>query len=221
MRTSKLSILIIFAILALVAVASAALPVSVTATMTHPSPYVSTSPYWVVNITAGGNADLTNGIHDGYCADGSVVMKLMSSFDIYDSRYPALFPSGLPSANWNKINYVLNNQQGADKQTLQAVYWHYGGIGTIPYGHHYNLAKYNLIIADANANGGSFIPTTAGQHYAVITWNPKQVQSVFVEAIVPTIPGPSPVPEFPTIALPIAMILGGVFIIHVVKGREK
>jgi hypothetical protein len=210
----------VFAILALVAVASAALPVSVTATLTHPNPYLSTSPYWIVDITAGGNADLPNGIYDGYCGDGSVVMKQMTTFNIYDSRVPALFPSGLTSADWNRINYVLNNKQGANKETLQVVYWHYGGVGYIPNAN-YDLAKYNEIIADANAYGGSYVPTTAGQIYAVITWNPNQVQSAFIEAVVPTTPGPNPVPEFPSLALPIAMMLGLVFIVHVVKGREK
>jgi hypothetical protein len=85
----------------------------------------------------------------------------------------------------------------------------------------YDQAKFDLIKADANTNGGSYVPTVAGQHYAVILWNPEQDQLAFIEAVVPTTPGPNPVPEFPSLALPIAMMLGLVFIVHVAKGREK
>jgi hypothetical protein len=220
MSHSKLSILTVFAILALVAVASAALPVSVTATLKHPAPYINTSPYWNVDITAGGNEALPNGMYDGYCANGNAYMQVQTAFNIYDSRFPATFPGGINTADWNRINYVLNNKQGADKITLQWVYWYYSGgyMFTEPA---YDTVKYAAILADADANGGSFVPTVAGQHYAVIFWNPEQVQLAFIEAIVPTTPGPNPVPEFPSLALPIAMMLGLVFIVHVVKGREK
>lgn len=230
MSRSKLSILITLAILALVAVASAALPVSVTATMTHTvpynlAPYENSGPYWIVDITAGGNEALPNGIYDGYCADGTVtttvdIVNSPATYPLYDSRTPALLPADVHSANWNKINYVLNNKQGADDKTLQALFWYYSGSLTHQPGFVYDHAKFNLIKADADANGGSYVPTV-GQHYAVILWNPEQVQLAFIEAIVPTTPGPNPVPEFPSLALPIAMMLGIVFVVHVVKGREK
>jgi len=221
MKGQKLGLLIFVAILALVTVASAALPASVTATITHPDPYVSTTPYWIVDITAGGNADLPDGLYDGYCADGTSTMITTTEFPLYDSRYPASLPLGIQSADWNKINYILNNQQGADEKTLQALFWWYSNslFAQLPFD--YDQAKFDAIRADANANGGSFVPTAAGQRYAVIVWNPAQVQLAFIDTVVPTIPGPEPVPEFPTLALPVAMMLGFVFIVYVVKGRNE
>ena len=118
---------------------------------------------------------------------------------------------------------------GADKDTLQAVIWHYDGRPNpiAPY----NPAKYAELVGLADGNK-SFVPG-CGQKYAVVLYhptgtyeNPAQAshptQAIFLVLTKPTCPDPGiPAPEFPSLALPAGMLIGMVGLVYFVRGREN
>ncbi|HNX18478.1 MAG TPA: hypothetical protein PKM50_09170 [Methanoregula sp.] len=213
MRKLLLSSIFVVAILALVATASAALPPTVTATISNPG----ATSYWDVTITSGGNGDLPNGYYPGWCADSQQAINSGShTFDVYSSL--GANPTSINSANWHKINYILNHKGDANKYTVQAAIWYFDG-GIIPWGTPEGTkdsGKLGALIADAEANGGSYSPGP-GDVYAVILWNGESTQAIIIEVPIPDIP----VPEFPSIALPVSMLLGVVFIVHVARSRKN
>ncbi len=203
------------ALMALTAVASAALPVSVTASIHYPG-IVS---YWDVDVTSGGNADLPN-MNDylGWCSDSQhSISQGTHTFQVYSSL--GVVPAFIPPANWNKINYLINHKNGADWKTLQAAIWHYDGTPNPPFHwsiNGWNPVKYAQLIADADANGGSYVPGP-GDKYAAILYKSSCAQTIFIELPIPEIP----VPEFPSLALPTGMILGMVYLVIVYRKREN
>lgn len=208
MRKLKFGILLVFAVLALVTVASAALPAQVTATLNHPGPV----SYWDVDVTVGGGDIPAANDYVGWCADSQGSLTTGSKvFKVYSSLKP--LPADLPSADWNKINYVINNKGGADEYTVQAVIWYYDG-GPYPWGV-VDPVKYAALIAAADANP-TFVPVY-GENYAVILWSAKTAQPVFIEVPIPDIPAP----EFPTLALPVAMMIGIVGVVYHLKTRKE
>jgi hypothetical protein len=209
MRKLLVSGIFVIAIFALVSAASAALPATVEATIIHPGAV----SYWDVNIISGGNSELPNGLYVGWCADSQLGLDQGTHlFEVYSSL--ASNPTSISSANWHKINYILNHKGSADMYTIQAAIWYYDG-GIVPWGLVDSVALAQLI-ADADANGGSYTPGP-GDVYAVILWNGKAYQSILIEVPIPDIP----VPEFPSVALPVSMILGIVFTVHIIRSRKN
>lgn len=210
MKKMNFGILLIFAVLALVSVASAGLPSQVTATLAHPGP----NGYWNVDVTAvvGGTDISTTVNYDGYCAASNLPITVGSKvFNVYSSL--GALPAGLPTVNWNKVNYVLNHKAGADNATIQAVIWHYdGGPHSYPT---VNWVKYQELVNAADANP-TYVPGV-GENYAVILWSSRNQQPVIIEVPIPDIP----VPEFPTLALPIAMMIGVVGAVQFIKARKE
>jgi hypothetical protein len=208
MRKMKFGILLVFAVLALVSVASASLPSEVTATIGYPGP----QSYWNVDVTiGGGDIPAVNG-YIGWCADSLTGLgEGTRIFQVYSSL--GAMPEGFPTINWNKVNYVINHKDGADKYTIQAVIWHYDG-GPHVWGT-YDVAKYNALIAAADANP-AYVPGP-GDLYSVILWNLRSAQPIFIELPVPEIPAP----EFPTLALPVAMLIGVVGAVQYVRARKE
>jgi hypothetical protein len=210
MRKMKFGILLVFAVLALVSVASAALPASVTATITHPGP----ASYFDVDVTSGGNFDLPNANdYLGWCGSSELVgIGPGNVFTPYDSR--GTLPSGINTVQWNQVNYVINHKGTANAATIQALIWYYDG-GIIPWGT-VEVAKFNALKADADANP-AYVPSVPGEKYAVILWKTTGVQPVFIEVPIPSIP----TPEFPTLALPVAMLIGVVGAVQYVRARKE
>ena len=127
---------------------------------------------------------------------------------------------GLLNSAYHKVNYVLNHDQGANAATLQQVFWHYDG-GSYAWNPDAPLGPfdgnlYATIIADADTNGGSYVPGP-GNDYAVILWSARTAQPVFIKLPIPEIPSP----EFPTIALPVAMLIGLVGVVQYVRSRKE
>jgi hypothetical protein len=225
MRKMKFGILLVFAVLALVSVASAALPSQVTATLNFPGPV----SYFDVDVTSGGSGDLPNANdYIGWCASSQNGINLGSqTFQVWSSL--ETLPSGIPTADWKKINYVINNKAGADKYTIQAVVWYYDG-GPIPWGTvdgTPTTGKMGELIAAADAAilaNPTYTPGP-GENYAVILWNqgtpgtqePVTYQPVFIEIPIPGIP----TPEFPTLALPVAMLIGVVGAVQFIRARKE
>jgi hypothetical protein len=201
-------ILMVFTVLALVSVASAALPSQVIAKIAYPGP----DSYWDVDVTMGGLDIPIANDYDGSCGSSkNSITQGVHEFNVYSSLGP--LPSGLPYANWNKINYVLNHKAGADKYTLQAVYWHYDS-GSYSWGT-VDWTKYKQLVDAADAHP-TYVPGP-GDTYAVILWSSATAQPIFLEIPVPDIP----VPEFPTLAVPVAMLVGVVGMVHYIRERKE
>jgi hypothetical protein len=211
MKKMKYGILVVVALLALVAVASASLPSQVTARITNPGP----SSYWDVDVSVGGGDIPAVDDYIGWCSDTDSLIATPSTHTFKVISSLGSIPSYIPTMDWNKANYIINNKHGADKCTVQAAIWHYDGS------YHYwcpvDTTKYNALITDAN-NNASYVPGPNNK-YAVILWDEsmRKPQPVFIEIPVPTIPSP----EFPALALPVAMLIGVIGIVQYVKTRKE
>ena len=210
MRKMKLEILLLAAIIALVSVASAALPSQVTATIASPGP----SSYWDVNVLIGGG-EIPANQYLGWCSDtGSGIGAGTSTFDVYSSL--GTIPSGMPPMDWRAANWIINNKGTADKFTVQAAIWHFDGsphtwgiVDTVEYD--------RLITGAAAASAAGYVPTL-NEKYLAILWNPRDPgQPVAIEIPVPGIPSP----EFPTLALPVGLIIGLAGMVEYIKTRKE
>ena len=208
MKKIKKIILMFLIVLALVSIASAALPSQVTAKIAYPGP----DSYWDVDVTAGSGDIPTANDYHGMCGSSkNYINSGTHVFQVYSSLGP--LPNGLPYANWNKINYILNNKAGADMYTLQAVFWHYDSgpysWGTVDW------TKYQELV-DAAEKNPTYVPGV-GKNYAVILWSSDTAQPIFIELPVPDIPAP----EFPTLGVPVAMLVGMVGMVHYIRTRRE
>ena len=213
MKKMKIGIMLVLAVIALVSVASAALPSSVTASISHPG----SSSYFDVDITSGGNTYLpTMNDYLGWCADSHKIgLGPGTTFTPYDMRYEN---PPIHTADWNRINWILNHKNGAMPGSVQQAIWYFdnGRIGSswAPF----DETEVQALIEDANDNGGGYVPVSEGLKYAVILYNREVLQPVFIEA---TIPKPPEMPEFPTLALPVAMLVGLVGVVYTIRSREE
>jgi len=227
MRNYRLGILIVLLVMVLVSVASAALPSSITAYVTYPG----SSSYFdlhVVTTTGGDDTDLAplTTYNNAWCADTENTIVPGSShvytFNVISS-IPQPYPVTSPVVNWQAVNYVINNKGIMNKYTIQRVIWYYDGDPDYVWGSP-DMTQVNAKIVETNTFIGSYpawYPTYCGQHYAVILDNPGTAQLIMVELPLPTCVPPPNVPEFPTVALPIGMMIGIVGLVYVIKGREK
>jgi hypothetical protein len=88
--------------------------------------------------------------------------------------------------DWNRINYVLNHKGTLDWSEMQGAVWQFCGY---PY-----LSGNPLVdglIADANANGGDYVPTAEGDVQGYVLFVDGTHQSLIIEvpyAVPPTPP---------------------------------
>ena len=214
MKKMKFGILLVIAVLALVSVASAALPASVTAAVHFPAG--TTDAYFDVDVTNGGNFDLPNGNNYlGWCADSKIIgLGSGNVYTPYDSR--GTLPP-MHTVDWNKVNYIINHKNGASRGAIQQAIWYYDNGRTTWPGEPYLESEVQALITDADANGATYVPSVPGEKYMVILWKATNVQPVVIEVPIPEIP----VPEFPTLALPIAMMIGVVGAVQYVRARKE
>jgi hypothetical protein len=218
LKRAQFGILIVLAVLVLVSIASAQLPSQVTAKIASPGP----ASYWDVSVTGmvGPQNEMSAIHYAGKCASSTHYINNYQTytFDVYSSL--GSLPSGLPTANWQKINWVINNKQGANPATIQAVVWHYDS-GIIAWNPGAPLGPVNTALRDKIIHDtDTFMPSSyapgPGENYAVILWNTARGQPIFIELPIPDIP----VPEFPTLGLPVAMLVGVVGAVHYVRTRK-
>jgi hypothetical protein len=149
MKKMKIGILLAIAVLALVSVASA-LPTQAVGSISQTAP--GGPYYWNVNIastTPSGDSDLATGNHGAYCADaGTGISPVYNpfTFNVYSSLSPPA--SSIPTANWPKINWALNNK-GSNWKAVQMLVWHYDGQSGAEYPWHSSLGTQTQ--ADRNA----------------------------------------------------------------------
>ena len=126
--------------------------------------------------------DVHNQLYGGYCVaieDAITPVGLPHSALLYDTT-DASAPANSQNTAWNYINYILNHKQGVADDVQNAIWQFTDGtsFGT--------SAASQAMIADALANGATFVPT-AGQLVAVIvdaTEN-AEIQTLIIEVPVP------------------------------------
>jgi hypothetical protein len=223
MKKMKLGILMVLAVLALVSVASATLPsgnLAVHANLINPN----TNSYWGVDVTQGVNDELPIGLYDGWCTDtANDISTGLHYFTAYSSLDSGSFPLGMPSAQWDRVNYILNHP-ASDWMITQAAIWHFDGQSGEAYPHANGVWTWNGLNgyskADYDAYVGAipsgFSPTCREPYYAIILYDPgKQV------IVVPGETDCHNSPEFPSLALPVAMLIGVVGGVQYIKSKKE
>ena len=236
LKKFRSGILLVIAILALVSVASAALPdpVTVNHVFSHTLP-----SYWDIEVTEGASPEVpVSGPHYfGWCSDyigrlsasGTHTFTAYSTIDTLGSSVGTSVLPG-PTANWSAINYIINHKGSYSWRIIQAVLWHYDGKVNPPFpegsiggwstvGPTSDQALYNAFVAEVEANAGPHYDPPADGRYAVFLWDTSGVQGIFIEALMRN--RPPPVPEFPTAAIPIVMMIGTVGVVQFLKRREN
>jgi hypothetical protein len=220
MRKTSFGVILVVSLLALVSVVSAGLPSTATGSVVSGSTsylditFSSTNPL---------PSDMQyNRAYPGWSLDStSEILPDANTFQIYSSL--GTIPATIPAVDWNKINYIINNKGTADKYAIQAAIWHYGENAIPADFPVFDQQECDKLIAAADTNGENFVPTS-GQKYAVIlnvpvsgSNAPKGTQFIIVELPFPSIPAP----EFPSLALPVGMMLGIAGSVYYIKGRNE
>jgi len=138
-----------------------------TQTVTMKVVYVWQDSYFkmtLTNVPAG--YDITDGEYPGWCVEVATEMTtgVNHKVQLYSS-YDAHMPESFKSAHWDKVNYIINNRDGYDRQTIQEVIWYFICKDPLPAN---NSNAVNLA-AEANASGAGFVPTF-GQKIAVLAF---------------------------------------------------
>jgi hypothetical protein len=218
-QKTTLAVFALLCIAALTGIASAALPDTATAKIDALTSWTGSS-YWDVDVTGitGISDEINAGDYDwlGWCVDAqTTITEGTHTFTVFDSRNPGSLPSTYQSFQWNKINYVLNNKNGASMKAIQAALWHYDGGIPAGYESWFTGEEYDNLIADADANGATYVPGP-GDVYAVVLYK-ANAQLIIIEVPVPY----TNVPEFPTLAVPVGLMVGMVYAVSVAKGRKE
>lgn len=166
-------------------------PLSQQATNTFCEIIVDNFPFSYLKATifnAPSGFSVTNGNYFAWCVDADTSIEPGPTYKpiAYFSTDP--LPPSLPQTNWNYINYIINHKQG-NSTDIQFAIWHYVG-GPIP-AHELEFypptATFSNIVADALANGGSFVPGP-GQVVAVILDLGPNIQMNIIEVVCTVIP---------------------------------
>lgn len=235
----KIGILLALAVLALVSVVSADLPSPIHGSLSWHSADDAFPNYVDVLVTSPtDNTDLPAVSYPGFCVDEPLSIWVNSQYDwdVYSSIDLVTYPG--KTVDWNRVNYVLNHKNGAKWPAVQAAVWHFADPYTFPSGWLTDSgqnqwypeigAQYNALITDAQTNGGSFKPDcsdSSHNKYAIMLYATNgpagttyPYQRIFLEKDLPPC---TSAPEFPTLALPVAMLIGVVGVVYVIRGREK
>jgi hypothetical protein len=207
---------VLVGLVALVSVASAALPTTVMGVASYPNGI----SYLSFNLKSGGNSALPDSppLYTGWCINSGAALKndLPETWNVYSSL--GVVPPSIQTENWGAINYVINHQGSYNQYVVQSAIWRFGGSSELDYqypGHIApNVTDVNNLVNLGIANE-HWVPGP-GDLYAVVLFSGANDQPVIIQ-----VPNPPPVPEFPTLGLPVAMLLGMVFTIYVVKRRNE
>jgi hypothetical protein len=227
MKKLRLGILMVFAFLILVSAATANNGEQVTAKGTHTA---SGPSYWAVQVTA---PDVISPIllekksYLSWCYDqqGTLPDPFNRNFVAYSSLYPySTYPTGSVAeqidGDWYKINWILNNPNNCgvsntyDYKITQASIWKVAGQPTT----HGEIDGYDTTCFNTYyASIPTHFAVQIGDKYAVILYSKDNSQEIIVEEE----KDGNTAPEFPSIALPVGMLIGIVGLVYVVKKREN
>jgi hypothetical protein len=165
--------------------------------------------------------------NDVWCGDISATLPANVAYDFLvtpTNTYPA--PITVPGVQWQKVNYVLNNRLATtgpgsmDMYTVQQIFWQYDG-GAYSWGSPNSTQvtqKQGEATTWLNAHP-TWYPKFCGEHYAVAL-KAANHQQIFIDLPVTKCINPPPTPEFPSMALPMGMIVGLVGLVYIIRGRQ-
>jgi hypothetical protein len=227
LKKIRFGILITLAILALVSVAAASNGEVVKVNIDH----VYGPSYWSIHVLTGDPTApqiLKAGDYKGWCSD--YWGRIYDDTTYYPRAYSSLitgpgeWPIGSPAAstNWRKINYILNANV-ADYRVRQAAIWHYDGDSADAYPSYgeisgYDHTAYDNLITATEANGNSYV-VGIGNDYAIVLWDSDHKwQEIFVQT---KRDSSTYTPEFPSLALPVGLLIGMVGLVYTIKTRKE
>jgi len=228
-KTMKFVMLMVMAAFALISVASASLPGAVTATGIYPASPLNS--YWTIDVTKSSATEVPAALgYEGWCVDTGNSTYVGQSYDYTAYSSLGTLPNGIPTIDWKAINYILNvAPSNGDWRIRQAAMWHYDGMSSTPLPAHdnvqpqtsdpsgYNKDVYLEYIKDIDLHKRSFV-TECGAKYAIILYH-QGTQVVIVEG--KTDSCQTSAPEFPSLALPVAMLIGVVGAVEYIKTRKE
>lgn len=238
MRKMKFVILMLIAALAFVSVASA-LPDTLTiknADITGPN---SPDSYFQI-ITQNGDTELPAGSHDAMCMGWKIFGKWYGTeWTTWDTRIANSYPDYMGTIEWNRVNWIANNVFDGSKygftaspddwKITQAALWKLDGGKSSPgpytdnaYIKTYDNAKFQAYwTAVQSAAAGSFVPGEGQYYVALLTKDANDwvAQPIAIRVYIPEHNIPSP--EFPTLALPVAMLIGLAGAVEYVRTKKE
>jgi hypothetical protein len=229
MKKMKFGILMVLAVLALVSVASA-LPDTIHIS-SRSIPYAGVS-YFKLNVDSVSPAaddDIPLGDNAAMCMDYLTSGVPSGTWKVWDTRTVnnadlPLYFEHIP--NWDKVNWIANNEH-ADWRITQAALWKldggcvddatpedcYPAFGPVSGYSHANFDAYWVQVQAV----GAFTPTYGEYYVALLTYVDGEAQPMSVTVYIP----PTDVPEFPTLALPVALLVGIVGAVAYVRTKKE
>lgn len=120
--------------------------------------------------------DITDGTYPGWCLQRGVTGNA-SPVTLYPTDDPAAMPADAQGLPWNKINYLLNHKNGSFLEIQDAISILIGQRVAVP------GTPPALMAAEAEANGGSFVPGP-GQVLAVLLYSDGFSGDMYQEMII-------------------------------------
>ena len=113
---------------------------------------------------------ITAGTYRAWCVEVLVKMTphVNHQVHLYSSYDPAM-PINFTSSKWDKINYIINNDAGKSRMSIQQVIWYFACNDPIAKNDSEAIAMRN----DANNSGAGFVPSV-GQKIAILVDVSKQ-----------------------------------------------
>lgn len=152
--------------------------------------------------------DIKNGRYLGWCANPDRPLYYPKSYNtqLYSS-YDTNLPPEVSSANWNKINYLVNTYRkggyattcNARDDEVQTLIWKYMGYSNkwgAP-----SMICVALIEMDVEANGANYVPAP-GDYVGIVCDNGDNFQLVFIE--LPYLPVSAPEASVLVLAVAVA-----------------
>jgi hypothetical protein len=228
LKTYKLGILFVLAILTLVSVGAAS---PIDGSVTH----LGTNSYFDLSVNPGDLVVPTGSYTDTWCVDNGggnyINPGQVYTFNVISSLTNPQFSYLARPIHWQEINYLLNNHATwfLTSTEIQDVIWHYDGLPLTNPGGNVGLAI-GAIDTFLLAHPGWTPPCSNGVYAVLLDADETvdappvsgtHIQLIFVERPY-TCPDPGiPAPEFPTLALPVAMIVGMLGLVYTVRNREN
>jgi hypothetical protein len=244
MRKMKLGILLVVALLALVSCASAFPPLPTSLTITHPITAPGPNSYFRIHVlttTPTGNEYLPIGYYDGMCMGWKVTgVGPFHSYKVYDSRTvtPAQLPTYIATVDWKKINWVANHLYDdgnaattKDWVITQAAIWRLGDADDGSYPADGITGPFTVAMKGAlntyYSGISTMVPSQPNEWYAVILVKDYYTsagvhivgQPILIRVQIP--PEDEQVPEFPTLALPVALLVGIAGAVEYIRTKKE
>jgi hypothetical protein len=221
----KYGILVVLALLAIVSVASAALPATVSVSkITVPNGPIS---YFEVTTTTAGGDLSPAGLWESMCVGYTIHGVKTGIFKVYDSTNPVGLPLYINTVDWHKINWMAQpaNRAGVDWRIVQAAIWKLDGASGVAYPadaytNGYNHADFDAFMALVNAQG-AFVPGPTDYYVAILTMDDANGNPISQPILIPVKPIPTNTPEFPSLALPVALLVGIVGAVEFIRTKKE